>query len=104
MRINLSNMFSKVRSNVILLGFMMVGLTGGLMYGLFQWMATIQASAFVEGAIVGGLVALFLTVIGVSIGALASTMSQVANDPAPPSIPESSVVAMMEKFIEMKDK
>ena len=94
-------MFSKVRTNVILLGLMLVGLTAGLLVGTFGWLGSFShMDDFWLGATVGAIVTTVLLVTGVSIGALASTMSQVANDPPPPQVPESTIVAVMDKWVE----
>ena len=90
---------SKLRPTVIIMGLMLCGLTGGLMYGLFTWLFGFGLgadNAFWSGAVVGALAALFLTVIGVSIGALASVMSTVAQPDPSPSVPETTVVKMLE--------
>ena len=96
-------MFSKIRSNVIILAAMMTGVISGLIVGLFLWLDTFNTKGdFWEGAVVGGIVALFLTLIGVTVGNLGSVMSHVAQDPAPPAVPESSLAVILDKLTTKK--
>ena len=70
-------MLDKVRPNVILLGLILAGLSYGLMHMVSQW-------NFVPDM---ALIASVFLLIGVALGAFASVMTKVAEDPPPPVYP-----------------
>ena len=81
--------FHKVRTNVLVLAGMVCFIALGMMGGMFWFLNQFDLApeSFWTGAVVGSMVTLFITIIGVAIGGLVSTMSQVAEDPAPPVVP-----------------
>lgn len=79
---------------------MLVGLTAGLLFGTFNWLGSFDSKGdFWDGVSVGATVATVLVLVGTITGFIGAVMSQVAQDPPPPQVPESTIVAVLDKWV-----
>lgn len=87
---------NKFRPNALSIAMMITGLVGGIAVGLFGWMGGfLGTSTFVDGAIFGATISLFVAILVLGVNSLASLASQVATDPSPAQFPAKEAIELV---------
>ena len=97
-------MKEKIKPNVLVLAGLVTIITGALLWGMFNFLSHFTPETeFWDGAVVGSVITLFVTIVGVAIGGLVTTMSTVAQDTPPPTVPASTHEWVVEYLAEKED-
>ena len=93
-------MLEKIRPNVLVLAVFITLIEIILLGGTFAFLNSFAPdSPFWDGAVLGAVVTLFVTLQGVALGGLVSTMSSVAQDAPPPTVPAAVHQALVDKVV-----
>lgn len=88
----------KIRPNVWYLGTLLALLTGGAMAGMFFFISAFAPDTpFWDGAVVGALFTLMVSIVVGGVTAIGSVMNGVSQDPPPPSFPAGPTIELVEK-------
>ena len=78
---------------------MVTGLAAGLVIGLFMFIGEFTPDSPVwDAAVLATVITLIVTLLSVSVGGLITTMSTVAQDPAPPNVPLDAHMKALDKL------
>ncbi len=89
----------KIRPNVLYIATLVAVLQLVMILGMFFFLGKfVPETQFWTGAVVGSIVTLCITVIGVSLGGLVTTMATVAENPPPPTVPAEVHTHLMDHY------